>query len=37
MTSCVGLRVHDSLPRCFVTCNADGQLRVHVAEEENDA
>ena len=28
--------MHDSLPRWFVTCNADGQLRVHVAEKEND-
>jgi uncharacterized protein YjbI with pentapeptide repeats len=27
--------VHDSLPRWFVTCNADGQLRVHVAGKEN--
>jgi len=23
LTSCIGLRVHDSLPRVFVTCNAD--------------
>src|SRR4029077_4680790 len=26
MTSWLGLRVHDSLPRSFVTCNADGQV-----------
>src|SRR5205823_342880 len=36
LTSWVGLRVHDSLPRWFVTCNADGQVPAHVAEKEND-
>lgn len=37
MTSWVGLRVHDSLPRSFVTCNADGKSPAHVALKVNGA